>query len=44
MNPPGKTMELRRRRWATRLLVENAQVPQGGIDMMNRCEMGSALA
>lgn len=28
-------------RWATGLLVDNTQVPQGGIDMMNRGEMGS---
>jgi hypothetical protein len=28
-------------RWATGLLVDNSQVPQGGIDMMNRGEMGT---
>jgi hypothetical protein len=28
-------------RWATGLLVENCQVPEGGIDFMNRGEMGS---
>ena len=28
-------------RWSTGLLVDNTQVPQGGIDMMNRGEMGS---
>jgi hypothetical protein len=28
-------------RWATGLLVENTQVPEGGIDLMNRGEMGS---
>jgi hypothetical protein len=28
-------------RWATGLLVDNTQVPQGGIDMMNRGEMGT---
>jgi hypothetical protein len=28
-------------RWATGLLVDNTEVPQGGIDMMNRGEMGS---
>lgn len=28
-------------RWATGLLVDNTQLPQGGIDMMNRGEMGS---
>ncbi len=28
-------------RWATGLLVDNTQVPQGGIDMMNRGELGS---
>jgi hypothetical protein len=28
-------------RWATGLLVDNIQVPQGGIDMMNRGEMGT---
>src|SRR5208282_1056636 len=28
-------------RWATGLLVDNVQVPQGGIDMMNRGEMGT---
>jgi hypothetical protein len=28
-------------RWATGLLVENCQVPGGGIDLMNRGEMGS---
>ena len=28
-------------RWATGLLVENTQVPGGGIDLMNRGEMGS---
>jgi hypothetical protein len=28
-------------RWATGLLVDNSQVPHGGIDMMNRGEMGS---
>src|SRR5437868_3561993 len=27
--------------WATGLLVENTQVPGGGIDFMNRGEMGS---
>lgn len=28
-------------RWATGLLIDNVEVPQGGIDMMNRGEMGS---
>ena len=28
-------------RWATGLLVDNARVPDGGIDLMNRGEMGS---
>ncbi len=28
-------------RWATGLLVDNCQVPDGGIDFMNRGEMGS---
>jgi hypothetical protein len=28
-------------RWATGLLVDNAHVPEGGIDLMNRGEMGS---
>jgi hypothetical protein len=28
-------------RWATGLLVENCRVPGGGIDLMNRGEMGS---
>jgi len=28
-------------RWSTGLLIDNTQVPQGGIDMMNRGEMGS---
>jgi len=28
-------------RWSTALLVDGTQVPQGGIDMMNRGEMGS---
>jgi len=28
-------------RWSTALLVDSTQVPQGGIDMMNRGEMGS---
>lgn len=28
-------------RWSTALLVDNTQVPQGGIDMMNRGEMGT---
>ena len=28
-------------RWATGLLVDNTQVPQGGIDMMNRGQMGT---
>jgi hypothetical protein len=28
-------------RWATGLLVDNSQVPHGGIDMMNRGEMGT---
>jgi hypothetical protein len=28
-------------RWATGLLVDNTQVPQGGIDMKNRGEMGT---
>jgi hypothetical protein len=28
-------------RWATGFLVDNTQVPQGGIDLMNRGEMGS---
>jgi len=28
-------------RWATGLLVENCQVPGGGVDLMNRGEMGS---
>lgn len=28
-------------RWSTALLVDNTEVPQGGIDMMNRGEMGS---
>jgi len=28
-------------RWATGLLIENTQVPEGGIDLMNRGEMGS---
>lgn len=28
-------------RWATGLLIDNTQVPQGGIDMMNRGEMGT---
>jgi len=28
-------------RWATGLLVDNTEVPQGGIDMMNRGEMGT---
>lgn len=28
-------------RWATGLLVDNAHVPGGGIDLMNRGEMGS---
>lgn len=28
-------------RWATGLLVDNTQVPEGGIDFMNRGEMGS---
>ena len=28
-------------RWATGLLVDNTRVPSGGIDMMNRGEMGS---
>jgi hypothetical protein len=28
-------------RWATGFLVDNTQVPDGGIDMMNRGEMGS---
>lgn len=28
-------------RWSTALLVDNTQVPEGGIDFMNRGEMGS---
>jgi hypothetical protein len=28
-------------RWATGLLVDNTEVPRGGIDMMNRGEMGT---
>jgi len=28
-------------RWATGLLIDNCQVPDGGIDFMNRGEMGS---
>jgi hypothetical protein len=28
-------------RWATGLLVDNVKVPEGGIDLMNRGEMGS---
>ena len=28
-------------RWATGLLVDNCQTPEGGIDFMNRGEMGS---
>lgn len=28
-------------RWATALLVDNTEVPQGGIDMKNRGEMGT---
>jgi hypothetical protein len=28
-------------RWATGFLVDNAHVPDGGIDLMNRGEMGS---
>jgi hypothetical protein len=28
-------------RWATGFLVDNTQVPQGGIDLMNRGEMGT---
>jgi hypothetical protein len=28
-------------RWATGLLVDNTHVPQGGIDLMNRGQMGS---
>jgi hypothetical protein len=28
-------------RWATGLLIDNTQVPQGGIDMMSRGELGS---
>jgi hypothetical protein len=28
-------------RWATGLLVDNVEVPHGGIDMMNRGEMGT---
>lgn len=28
-------------RWSTALLVDNTEVPQGGIDMMNRGELGS---
>jgi hypothetical protein len=28
-------------RWATGLLVDNTQVPQGGIDLMNRGQMGT---
>jgi hypothetical protein len=28
-------------RWSTGLLIDNCDVPDGGIDMMNRCEMGS---
>lgn len=28
-------------RWATGMLVDNCQVPEGGIDLMNRGEMGS---
>jgi hypothetical protein len=28
-------------RWSTGLLVENTRVPEGGIDLMNRGEMGS---
>lgn len=28
-------------RWATGLLIDNCQVPNGGIDFMNRGEMGS---
>ncbi|HTV47790.1 MAG TPA: hypothetical protein VMG59_05050 [Phycisphaerae bacterium] len=28
-------------RWATGLLVDNCQVPEGGIDLINRGEMGS---
>jgi hypothetical protein len=28
-------------RWATGLLVDNCQVPEGGIDLMNRGSMGS---
>ncbi len=28
-------------RWATGLLVDNTEVPHGGIDMMNRGEMGT---
>lgn len=28
-------------RWATGLLVDNCEVPEGGIDFMNRGEMGS---
>jgi hypothetical protein len=28
-------------RWATGLLVDNCQVPDGGIEFMNRGEMGS---
>jgi hypothetical protein len=28
-------------RWATGLLVDNVHVPEGGIDLMNRGEMGS---
>lgn len=28
-------------RWATGMLIDNCQVPDGGIDLMNRGEMGS---
>jgi len=28
-------------RWSTGLLVDSCQVPEGGIDLMNRGEMGS---
>ena len=28
-------------RWATGLLIDNCEVPEGGIDLMNRGEMGS---
>jgi hypothetical protein len=40
MNPPAKTLELPRQRWA-RLPVYSTQVPQAGIEMMNCGEMRS---